>query len=146
VGARPSTLNASDVELIEWLRAADGVGADSATATSPLARVRALTLRLEGETPPETDLIAQLLRGAPHLRRLTFHADDWAHLRWVLSGEFTSESGLVHPRLRHVAFTSECVLDVSVLSDCGVRLRERHFPGLRRLTVDDEEYPVWLSR
>jgi hypothetical protein len=53
MGARPSTLNTSDVDLLKWLQAADGAGADSAVSVvaSPLARVRALTLRL-GQTPP----------------------------------------------------------------------------------------------
>jgi hypothetical protein len=27
-----------------------------------------------------------------------------------------------------------------------MRLRQCHFPGLRRLTVYDEEYPVWVPR
>jgi hypothetical protein len=142
MAARPSTLNISDVDLVEWLTAEDGASADSSTATLPLDRVRALTLRLEGETSPEAAFMAQLLRGAPHLRRLTFHTYGWAHLSWVLSDEFTSEQGLVHPRLRHVAFTSECVLDGSSPGGCGARLRQRHFPRLRRLTVAEEEYPV----
>jgi hypothetical protein len=35
---------------------------------------------------------------------------------------------------------------IFVPDDYGVRLRRRHFPGLRRLTVYDEEYPVWVPR
>jgi hypothetical protein len=147
MGARPSTLNISDVDLIELLEAGDHrASADSPIATSPLACVRALTLRLAGWTPPEAAVIARLLRAAPHLRQLTFYVMARAHAVWVLSGELTSEpafAGLVHPRLRHVAVMSMFLqADGPVSGVCGARLRERHFPRLRRLTMDDEEYPV----
>jgi hypothetical protein len=42
--------------------------------------------------------------------------------------------------MRHVAITSEHPLDLPVAGECGVRLRQRHFPRL--LTMDDTEYPV----
>jgi hypothetical protein len=90
--------------------------------------------------------MARLLRAAPHLRHLTFHTDDWRYVHWLLANEFHSESGLVHPRLRHVAFTSEHVPAHLMPRVCGDQLRQRNFPCLRRLTVDDEEYPVWAPR
>jgi hypothetical protein len=145
MGARPSTLNISDVDLVMWLKAADGASAESPTATSPLARVQALTLRL-GRTPPEAACMAQVLREAPQLRQLTFYVQARDHARWVLSEEFTSEpafAGLVHPKLRHVAVTSMYREGGGPVPDvCGMRLRQRHFPRLRRLTMDDEEHPV----
>jgi hypothetical protein len=138
-GARPSTLNTFDVDLIEWSQAFVDAGP---TAAPPLVRVRALTLRLGG-TPPEAAFMAGLLRQAPQLRQLAFYVQSRAHARWVLSEEFTSEpafAGLVH--LRHVAISSEHPLCLPVPDGYGVRLRQRHFPNLRRLTVGDEEYPV----
>jgi hypothetical protein len=49
-----------------------------------------------------------------------------------------------HLQLRHLAVTSEeSSLEVPLPGGCGVRLRQRHFPRLRRLTVGDTEYPVW---
>jgi hypothetical protein len=146
MGARPSTLNTSVEDLAAWLHAADGVGADSATVTSPLARVRALTIRLDGPLPVGA-FMARLLRAAPHLRQLTFYAYEWPDVRWVFSDAFTSvpaRTGVAHAQLRHVAITSsqDTALDGPVPDGCGVRLRQRHFPRLRRLTVKDEEYPV----
>jgi hypothetical protein len=145
MGARPSTLNTSDAVLFEWLQAADGAGTDSVTAvTSPLARVRALTLRID-RTRPEAAFMARLLREAPLLRRWTFHAYDREDVLWGMS-EFTSKSafaGLAHPKLRRIAVTSLYFQARGPApSDCGVRLRQHHFPRLRRLTVDDLEYPV----
>jgi hypothetical protein len=151
IGARPSTLHTSDANLLEWLQAAHGAGADSATAvTSPLARARSLTVRLEG-TPPDATFMARLLRAAPQLRQFTFDVFyNWSE-RWVISDAFTEPAfaELVHSRLRHIAITTgHCPLDVPVLvpSWCGVQLRQRHFPCLRRLTVYDEEYPMWVPR
>jgi hypothetical protein len=141
VGARPSTLDTSEVPLTAWLQVADGANPDPPTVTSPLARVRVLTLSL-GPTPPEAPLMALLLREAPQLRQLTFRGHVSADLRWVVEDTF-APAGVVHQRLRHVAVTGEYPdRDVSVPRGCGVRLRERHFPRLRRLTVDDQEYPV----
>jgi hypothetical protein len=146
MGARPSMLNTHRVDLVAWMMAADGVGADSATAvTSPLARVRALSLRFGGISP-DAAFMARLLCAAPCLRQLTFYVRESAHARRLLSDELAF-AGLAHPRLRHVAFTrADSALDVPVPSGCGVRLRQRHFPRLRRLTVDGEEYPVWVPR
>jgi hypothetical protein len=142
MGARPSTLDIVDAALVGWLRAAHG-------AASPVTRVRALTLRFE-DSPPDAATLARLLRAAPHLRRLTVSADNPDYVRWALEDEddfeFTNSpeppfAGLTHPRLRHFAISGD-VPDVP--DGCGVRLRERFFPRLRRLTVDEEEYPVWV--
>jgi hypothetical protein len=145
MGARPSTLDTYDGHLIEWLQATHSASADAPALMSPLARVRILIVRF-GHKLQEATFGALLLRAAPHLRQLTVHTYVWAHVRWVLSDNFPSQLNLVHPRLRHVAFTNECPprvrQDVPVPNGCGVRLRQRHFPRLRRLTVDEEEYPV----
>jgi hypothetical protein len=148
VAARPSTLDFFDTDLLSWLEAADGAGPDAPPVTSPLARVRALTIRLS-KRPPEAASIARLLRAAPQLRYLTFHTYKCGHVRWIVD-EFTSGpefAELVHYRLRRFRITSDdSILGVDapvvVPSGCGVQLRQRHFPRLRRLTVDDEEYPV----
>jgi hypothetical protein len=141
MGARPLTLNASVIDLIVWLRAGR-LGPDSPLAVSPLAYVRALTIRL-GFNPPETAVVARLMSEAPH---------GFEHALWVLSETFTPEPAfakVVHSRLRHVGITSKYYpqdlpvpVPVPVPDGCGMRLRQRHFPRLRRLTVDDEEHPV----
>jgi hypothetical protein len=145
MAARPSTLDTSVAHLVAWLNAVDRAGLVSQTVTSPLARVCRLTLNVEW-TPPEATSVAQLLREAPQLRHLTFYMRTRDHARWVLSEEFTSEpafAGLIHPRLRHIAVTCmQWKAGGPVPGVCGVRLRQRHFPRLRRLTVDGAEYPV----
>jgi hypothetical protein len=143
MGARPSTLNIIDAALIEWMQAADGVGSDSPAVTSPISRVRALTFRQE-DAPLDAATLAWLLRAAPHLRQLSFIVDNRDYVRWALSEE-PAFAGLAHPGLRHVAIISkQSPLEVS--DGCGVRLRQRHFPRLRRFTIDDEEFPVWIPR
>jgi hypothetical protein len=147
MGARPLTLVITAVALVNWLKAADAAGADSSTATSPLARVRELTLRL-GEKPPDAAFMSWLLRAAPQLRQFTFDVYRHDHVRWILSDEFTPEpafAGLAHLRLRHIAVIGVSFAPGEPAPD-GVRLRQRHFPRLRRLTVDGEEQPVWFSR
>jgi hypothetical protein len=145
--ARPSTVIISDAVLAEWLQAADGAGVDSPTVTPPLARVRALALTF-GRTPPNAAVVARLLRAAPQLRQLSLHLHFRENMRWALSDAFTPAcafAGIVHPMLRHIVVTMSS-LDVIVPAGCGVQLRQRHFPGLRRLTVDEEEYPAWVPR
>jgi hypothetical protein len=160
MGARPSTLHLCDATLDDWLQqAADGAGL--ADALSPHSCVRALTLRLD-ETEASGALgaasTARLLRAAPQLRKLTFDVCECARVEalWVLSDAVTADTvfaGLFHPRVRHVAITSEKIsitgvyptryrVEVPVSDGCGVRLRQRHFPRLRRLTANEEEYPV----
>jgi hypothetical protein len=153
-GARPSTLEVTDEHLLAWLKAVDGASANLPTpVTSPLACVRALTLRLRCR-PPQMACMPWLLREAPQLRQLTFDVFGCKHALWVLSDAATPKPpftgpafvGLAHPRLRHLALTSMTYpLDVSVPRGCGARLRQRHFPRLRRLTVQDEDYPVWCA-
>jgi hypothetical protein len=136
MGARPSTLDTSSMAVADWLKAADGAGAGSPPVTSPVARVRALTLRL-----PDAAFVARLLRAAPHLRQLTLDFCDPADLRWVLS-DVPACAGLAHSCLRHVVLVGLSHSPLDVPDGCGARLRQRHFPRLRRLTMDDEEYPV----
>jgi hypothetical protein len=98
--------------------------------------------------------MTRLLREAPQLRQLTVDVFGTKDALWVLSDALIPEPpftgpafvGLAHPRLRHLALTSTTYpLDVSVPRGCGARLRRRHFPRLRRLTVEDEDYPVWCG-
>jgi hypothetical protein len=139
-GARPSTLNTSDVSVFEWLAAAGGT-----PARSPLICLRTLTLRVD-ETPPDAAFMSVLLRMAPHLRQLTFHMHGFEDVLSILSDAFPSEPAsarVVHPTLRHIAVTStDPAMDVLVPRKCGARLRQLHFPRLRRLSVGHEEYPV----
>jgi hypothetical protein len=145
MGARPSTLDISEVALVEWLQAADGIRADS--QTSPLARVRALTLSFRS-LPPDAMFVAQTLRAAPQLRRLTFDGVLIFRGRWGSLKDFFTEpafAGLNHPRLRHIVVTGGCLRGSNVPvppEEWGVQLRQRPFPCLRRLTVKDEEYAV----
>jgi hypothetical protein len=147
--ARPSTLDTSGVDLVEWLQTADSADADSPPVASPLARVRALTVRFRAK-PPDPGCMARLLRAAPHLRQLTFDMYGMENPLRVFLETFTLEpasAGVVHSKLRHIAVTSKYFppdLPVPVPAGCGVRLRQRHFPALRRFTVDDEEHPVWV--
>jgi hypothetical protein len=144
MGARPSTLNACGGDLVEWLKVADSADADSAAVTPPLARVRVLTVTI-GHVTPRTGFSARLLRAAPHLRRLTFCVFGWVLARCVLLRELTTGSAR-HPRLRHVAINGQYLRmdDVPPPDECGLRLRQHQFPRLRRLTVEDEEFPVWV--
>jgi hypothetical protein len=104
-------------------------------------------LTIKFESPKlEAAFVARLLRAAPQLRQLTFDVYFPEDAQWVLSGAFTRERSFMrpfHPQLRHLAITSEhSPMGVRVSGGCGVRLRQRHFPRLRRLTVEDEDYPV----
>jgi hypothetical protein len=98
--------------------------------------------------------MARLLRAAPQLRRLTFemYFARYEDVHWILSGAFRPAGSFMvmpfHLQLRHLAVSSETlpVDDVPVPRGCGVRLRQRHFPRLRRLTVGDTEYPVWVPQ
>jgi hypothetical protein len=148
MGARPLALDAVAVDLVEWLQAADDAGPDSPILTPPLACVQALTLRLE-RTPSQATVMRRLLRAAPQLRQLTFYGYEQEHVLWVLSQKFIPEpafAGVAHSELRHIAIISDYPLDVPVPDGCGVRLRQCHFPRLRRLTVAHEEFPVWVPR
>jgi hypothetical protein len=154
MGARPFKLNASDADLIRFLQTAGGAGADSPIVTSPLARVGALTIRF-GLTfarwlPQKPTATVRLLRAAPHLRRLTLDARFDELMRDFLTDAFTpvpAFTGVIHPTLRHLAITNNHPpVEVQVPGDCGALLRQRHFPALRRLTVYDEEYPVWVRQ
>jgi hypothetical protein len=148
VGARPLNLNASDADLIRWLQTAGGAGADSPIATSPLARVGALTIRSRW-LPQKPTATVRLLRAAPHLRRLILDTHFDKLMRDFLTDAFTpvpAFTGVIHPTLRHLAITSKHPAEVQVPASCGAWLRQRHFPGLRRLTICDEEYPVWVRQ
>jgi hypothetical protein len=148
--ARPSMLHAHSADLIRWLRlTADGAGAASSPVTVPLERVRALEIRFGGP-PQKSAATARLLRAAPHLRQLTLDVTLDEPVRNFLLDAFTAElahTEVLHPTLRHVIVTGMYPPhNALVPKECGVRLRQHHFPCLRRLTVNIEEYPVWLPR
>jgi hypothetical protein len=136
------------------LQTAGGTGADSPIATSPLARVWELSIRFVWNfarwLPQKTTATVRLLRAAPHLRRLSLDTrfDEFTHD--FLSDAFTPEpafTGVIHPTLRHLAITSKYPpAEVQVPAGCGARLRQCHFPDLRRLTVYEEEYSVWIRQ
>jgi hypothetical protein len=123
--------------------------------------VRALTVRLE-ETPVEAASIARLLRAAPRLRNITFDVlCEYPSALWFLSDAFTAEpvfAGRCHPQVRHVAvnFVGIALIGENIarepapapvpMSKCGVRLRQSHFPHLRRFTANNEDYAVWIPR
>jgi hypothetical protein len=142
--ARPSTLYTCEAILGEWVKAADDASPDSPFVMSPLARVRTLTLRPRRPSAPAT--LARLLRAAPQLRHFAFNFYGRDHALRVFSQPLTPEPAfaeVVDSGLRHVAITTEHPLGLPVAGDCGVRLRQRHFPHLRRFSVEDAEYPVW---
>jgi hypothetical protein len=142
MGARPLTLEVSDVDIDNWLQAADGASPDSALATPPLARARALTLVLR-ETSPEAAFMARLLCAAPQLRRLTFEVPVDGDSCWILSRELSRN--IVHDRLRQVALTTNGYCPSPPLTGhrySGVELQRNHFRCLRRLTVLGTEFPV----
>jgi hypothetical protein len=108
-------------------------------------------LTIKFESPKlEAAFVARLLRAAPELRQLTFDVYYPKDAQWVLSEAFTPVWAFMRPfhlQLRHLAITSESSpMGVRVPGGCGARLRQRHFPRLRRLTVEDEDYPVvWCA-
>jgi hypothetical protein len=109
----------------------------------PFARVRDLWL---GVATLKTPDLAWLLRAAPHLRRLTVKI--FYRVRqdpfWLTATDPITDPafvGLVHPWLRHLNLAVSCEHAPGV-ADCAFLLQQRHFPRLRRLTLNKEEYPV----
>jgi hypothetical protein len=88
--------------------------------------------------------LARVLHAAPQLRRLTveflLEASD---LEDDDEEEEPALAEVVHPRLRHlvVKCSNDEMADDEVV-DCAVKLQQRYFPRLRRLTVNDQDYPV----
>jgi hypothetical protein len=141
--ARPSTLAVVNVALDEWLQAV-GPSSSSAGATSPLARVRDLTLVVRDERW-ETASMERLLRAAPQLRRLSFDVSNCSvNPYWIMSVDLSDT--LVHDQLRRIAFVqtdfSRPVASFSGNYWCGRELRQRHFRRLRRLTYFCTEFPL----
>jgi hypothetical protein len=145
IGARPSTLDIDDQALNEWWKAVEG------DFGSPFARMRALTLLVGFKLPVFT---ARLLREAPQLRHLRLNLLECWHAGSILTDDPLYKPifmGLRHQKLRHLVVSGEfsqvlqIEADFTAPFDCGVELRQRHFPRLRRVTVDDDEYPVWVE-
>jgi hypothetical protein len=148
MGARLLKLDAHHAVIAEWLAIADDVEGRAATARNgPLSRVRDLTAGFENLD--EASYLTQLIRAAPQLRRLGVDVyADFPTTR-CLTHPHTPDpalAGLVHPRLRRIAITCEASpRPGSAAADCAATLRQRHFPQLRRLSLDGQEYAVSLA-
>jgi hypothetical protein len=107
--------------------------------------VRALSIA--GPKPTAPDL-ARLLRAAPQLRQLTLEL--WSRVGegfFLTAGEPITDpafAGLIHARLRHLIIENGPRPDC-VAADCAFVLQQRHFPRLRRLAVNKQEYPVSVT-
>jgi hypothetical protein len=83
--------------------------------------------------------VARLLHAAPQLETLVVfalgvHADE----SWLVDPAF---DGLVHLKLKRVGLFG-IPLTAPLSSDRLTSLRQRHFPRLRRVTMDGREYFV----
>jgi hypothetical protein len=146
MGAHPVSLQGYLPAVAEWLTTVEVVHRES-TASGPLVRARDLWLEVASLRAHYSD-IARLLFAAPLLRRLTVQVADWGEeIPRLLVVELITDpafAGLVHPRLRHliVECGSDAQPDSAAAADCAFVLQQRRFPRLRRLTLDDQDYPV----
>jgi hypothetical protein len=141
IGAQPVTLDTSHEVIADWFAAADGddiaTNVDGTAAGGPLARVR--DLRVSGMGSSETSDMARMLRAAPHLRALSI-------ISGLVDNPFSNMLArpdpcpvtLTHGRVRSVVIQSRELR--SPTADAATRLRERHFPRLRELTVNSHQY------
>jgi hypothetical protein len=145
-GAQPESLQATLPNVARWLAAVKAARPGS-PAEGPLARVRDLWI---ADRKFASWRLARVLRAAPQLRRLTleirgyFEADEETEETEEDAGEADEEGPasseeVVHPRLRHLVVVEHCEVD------CAVML-QRYFPRLRRLTVNDQDYPVSVAQ
>jgi hypothetical protein len=145
MGAHPVSLNVFGPAIAEWLTTTESARPGWA-ANGPFTRVRDLSITVGTLEAPD---LARLLRAAPQLRRLTidifyFVEDDplWLIARAPISDP--AFAGLVHRRLRHLVVS--CDLDEEFDDGAAaVVLQQRHFPRLRMLTVNDQQYPVAIT-
>jgi hypothetical protein len=143
MGAQPISLDTDLDMIIDWLTAVETAHPESA-AHGPLARVRDLRTRTQTASH-----LARLLRAAPQLRRVTVEIfkqpEDVSF--WLTAGEPITDpafAGMVHHQLRHLIVRNGPRPE-NVAADCAVVLRQRHFPRLRRVTVDEQDYPVSMT-
>jgi hypothetical protein len=145
MGAHPVSLEGFSPAIAEWLTTAEATRSVSA-ANGPLARVRDLSIGVGTLEAPD---LARVLRAAPELRRLTiiiFYSVEDAPL-WLTAGVPIADPafvGLVHTRLRHLVVS--CDQDEEFDDGAAaVVLQQRHFPKLRRVTLNGQEYPVSMT-
>jgi hypothetical protein len=160
-GAQPLRISVPCSALVHWLemnadpgqRAGlmmgerrerdEGSAVPSALPHGPLARVRQLDIL------GDVDL-TQLLHAAPELRKVTMDERSGGNQYfYMLPDDPTVEAptapsigGLVHPRLRSLSLAQ---LDPRNRvgpppPDCAKRMRQRHFPRLRWVSLDNIEY------
>jgi hypothetical protein len=149
MGAQPVSLHGALPVIAEWLTTVEATHCGSAMVRNrPLAQVRNLMLGVRKLEAPD---LARLLRAAPQLRRLT--VDICFRIKeaslWLTAGAPITHpafAGLVHARLRHLVVGCDHARpDGGAADDCAVLLQQHHFPRLRRLTLNEEEYPVSMT-
>jgi hypothetical protein len=144
MGARPVSLRGCLHAIIEWLATVKATRRGSAGTDGALAQVRDLWIAAGELAAPD---LARLLRAAPQLRRLAVEVRPVDGSFWLIAREPITDpafAGLVHARLRHLIVTT---LDPdTVAADCAFLLRERHFPRLRRFTLNLRDYPASMSK
>jgi hypothetical protein len=144
MGAQPVSLHADFPAIAERLTAVEVAQSHpgQSTAKGLLARVR--DLRIIGAP----DLV-RLLRAAPQLRRFTVvitKQEEDAHgfsAAELIDGP-TALAGLAHHWLRHLIIYN-CPRPGEVASNCAALRQERRLPRLRRLTLNEQDYPVSVT-
>jgi hypothetical protein len=138
MGAQPVMLGMPHAAVADMLLAAPLMATDE--MYRPLARVRDLWLA-PGIGYPDTSDVARLLRAAPQLRKLNGGLLQGG-LDWLNNSAFT---GLVHPWLRWICVDPARNAEPLPV-DCGVQLRQLHFPRLQQLIVNSEQHLVHDER
>jgi hypothetical protein len=128
--------------IADWLDVADG---DSATGVGgaigtggPLACLR--DLRVSGLGSSNTSDVARMLRAAPHLRALAIGGFQGSPFWHTLAGPDSHEMAPTHARVRSIVIHSAVKETRPPRADIVARLRDRHFPRLRELTVNTRQY------
>jgi hypothetical protein len=137
MGAQPQELCTDDVMIRRWLPPHEDDAA-AAVVFCPLASVRTLHVYAGSPilfTPPNAQ---RLVRAAPHLETLTVAASGVNFDSWR-SAHAAFDDGLVHSKLKHIR-VSGLGSSTSLPSDLFARLRQRHFPRLRRMVIFEREY------
>jgi hypothetical protein len=146
MGAHPVSLDVFGPAITEWLTTIESARPGWA-ASGPFTRVRELSITVWTLEAPD---LARLLHSAPQLRRLTIDIFDLVEEAplWLTAGEPIADPafvGLVHTRLRHLVVS--CDQDGEFDDGAAaVVLQQRHFPRLRRLTLNGQEYPVSMTQ
>jgi hypothetical protein len=142
-GAQPVKIHTTDAMIADWFATARSVRSTvvdrTAAGGGPLARVR--DVRISGLRPFDSSGVARMLGAAPHLRALAIVGELQGSPVWyTVAGPDPCAVTLTHARVRSLVFQS--VVDETRLptADTATRLRKRHFPRLRELTVNSRQY------